>query len=104
MAEFPPPDDWYHGDDWDGEPEDNQGEDAFLRGILDELGIDSIDKILIDIEDADLSALRGVVFDDLQSAILYLYDLGVLDFSGIVEIDDGEYGVIIPDDSPGGTK
>lgn len=72
-----------------------QSWDAYLS----EIGIESIDEIIVSIEDVDPTELRGVSFATVFEALEYLFAIGVLQFSAIVELDEG-FGVIIPERTP----
>jgi len=54
------------------------------RDVMDSLGIESFDRILIDATERTLENARGNRFSSLQEAILYLFDAGILQFSGVV--------------------
>lgn len=69
--------------------------DEFISSILREVGIDGYDSIVIDFTDADPSELRGQRFDTIEEAIIYLYDIGILSFSEIVEFDDDTFGYVV---------
>ena len=63
--------------------------DEVLTDVLDQLGIDDFDEIIVNLPDANLDDVRGNVFPDIISAIIYLYDAGIIAFSKVV-IDDDE--------------
>ncbi len=54
------------------------------REVLDSLGIDSFDKIILDVSERNVENERGNRFESLREAVLYLFDAGILQFSGIV--------------------
>jgi hypothetical protein len=54
------------------------------REVLDAMGIESFDAILLDATERDLENMRGNRFESLQEAITYLFDAGILQFSGVV--------------------
>lgn len=92
--------------DWsDDEPfdpdEDNGNElsdiDRELANIIGELGYDSIEGVLLDFSSIDPSTIQGARFDNLNDAILYLYDAGILSFFGVVYIPDEERYGVLPD-------
>lgn len=113
MSDFP--DDLYNYEDL--EPEDNPfyglgGFDEFSetdpyekleKDVLDSLGIEEFDEIIFDIKDVDVENLRGNRFESLGEALTYLFDSGILRFSGIV-IDDDEISIEIDSDTGGSTK
>lgn len=68
------------------------------REVLDTFGISSFDEIFFTRDTATLEGLRGNRFDSFEDAIWYLFDSGVLRFSGVV-IDDDEIAVDIDAES-----
>lgn len=54
------------------------------REVLDQLGVSSFDEILITSDDRSLENARGNRFESIIEAITYLFDAGVLQFSGVV--------------------
>lgn len=69
------------------------------REVLDTFGISSFDDIFVTRDEATLEGLRGNRFDSFEDAIWYLFDSGVLRFSGIVIDDDDEIAVDIDAES-----
>ena len=91
---------------FDGEPTDfheNEitAEDAYLAEIADNLGLDSIDQILVNFDNVtDQSNIRGDRFTSLTDALDFLMSIGVLAFSEVVYFEEDDlYGVDVPDDS-----
>lgn len=91
---------------FDGEPEgfipdEKSAEQAYLDELAENLGLESIDQILINFDDmADLSNLRGDRFTSLTDAIDFLMSIGVIGFSEVVYFpEDDLFGVDVPDDS-----
>lgn len=80
--------------DWSGwdlisAEEDPHG--GIERDVLDALGIASFDEIFVNIADRNFENARGNRFETITEAIVYLFDAGILQFSGVVigdEIDD----------------
>lgn len=94
-----PPDDWYEDEnspEWDmgdSEPRDP------LQGLLDELGIESFESIILDFSQLpDDYEARALEFATFEEALYFLNDIGVLGFSGVYETEDG-YGIAIRDTS-----
>ena len=54
------------------------------RQVLDSLGIDSFEEILIDSGNRTPEDMRGNRFESIAEAIVYLFDAGILRFSGVV--------------------
>lgn len=54
------------------------------REVLDTLGIQSFDEILITASEREIEAARGNRFETIKEAIIYLFDAGILRFSGVV--------------------
>lgn len=70
--------------DWDEEAFDTDPYDEIERQVMDSLGIESFDSILLDPSERDMENLRGNRFESLQEAIIYLFDAGILQFSGVI--------------------
>lgn len=91
----------FDDDEWDDleriEEEAEAAESAALQGILREMGIDDASEVLVNLADIDPANLRGQRFDSIEEAIYYLYEIGVLAFSDIVEMEDGTYAPLIGD-------
>lgn len=102
--DFPP-------NDWDDEEEENpmrdlpgwsdeeEIEDPYVKAtedIMDNFGIESFEDIILDFGDIDPDTIRGNRFETLQEAITYLFDSGVLRFSGVTVVDD-EIEIFIDD-------
>lgn len=70
-----------------------------LDALLAEMGIDDYNSIILDFSNLpeDYEA-RALEFSSFEEALLFLHDIGVLDFAGIYETEDG-YGVAIRDTS-----
>lgn len=64
------------------------------RDVMDSLGIASFDEILVNADSRSMDNARGNRFQSLTEAIAYLFDAGVLQFSGVV-IGAEEYEVEI---------
>lgn len=69
---------------WSDEFEVEDPYEQQTQDIMDNLGIESFDDIILDLGDIDPDTLRGNRFENLQDAIVYLFDSGVLRFSGVV--------------------
>lgn len=54
------------------------------REVLDALGIQSFDEILITGSERTLENARGNRFENIKEALVYLFDAGILQFSGVV--------------------
>lgn len=89
---------------WDGDdprpPEIDTRLNAETRELLRELGIEDFGEIIIDFEGADLTNLRGDRFASLQEVVLFLYDLGILQFSHVVFLPENLFGYIPDDETP----
>jgi hypothetical protein len=110
---------WDESDDFDGfdeegnegfdgepegfEPEEKTAEQAYLDELANNLGLDSIDQILINFDGmGDVSNLRGDRFTSLTDALDFLMSIGVIGFSEVVYFEDEDlFGVNVPDDSGG---
>lgn len=68
------------------------------REVLDTFGIEDFDEIIFEPDEIDVENLRGNRFESIQDAIMYLFDAGVLRFSGVV-LGADEIGIEIDDDS-----
>lgn len=68
------------------------------REVLDAFGIEDFDEILFEPDESSIENMRGNRFESIQDAIWYLFDSGILRFSGVV-LGDDEIGVEIDDDS-----
>lgn len=91
---------------FDGEPNDiipNEmtAEDAYLAEIAENLGLDSINQILVNFDQIeDITNVRGDRFTSLTDALDFLSSIGVLGFSDVVYFPDEDlFGVDVPDDS-----
>lgn len=90
--DFPPNDYDEEGDespfiDWSGWSDEPLIEDPYLKAeedILDTLGIEDFESIFFDPVDLKPEEMRGNRFESLQEAIMYLFDAGILRFSGVV--------------------
>lgn len=103
IPEFPEDeeDDRDFNEDWEDRDKGKNHVSAFLREMLDGLGIESVEDIIIDFSDVPPSQLRGGRFGSLEAAIWKLYDMGVLSFSKIVYyVGEDKYGHAIPDTTP----
>lgn len=74
--------------------------EEFEKQVLDSLGIESFENIVYDIDKAEPSDIRGNRFESIKEAVLYLFDAGVLRFSGVVLDDKGEVAIEIKPRSP----
>lgn len=72
--------------------------DALEHEVLDSLGIDTFDSILITNNERTIENARGNRFESLKEAIIYLFDAGVLQFSGVV-LDEDLFEVEIDSDT-----
>jgi hypothetical protein len=70
--------------DWDEEAFEDDPYDKIEREVMDSLGIESFESILLDPTESEIENMRGNRFSSLEEAILYLFDAGILQFSGIV--------------------
>lgn len=84
---------------WSDEEEIRDPYEQATEDIMDNLGIDSFDDIVLDIGDADIESLRGNRFETLEEAITYLFDAGILRFSGVV-LDGDEIEIEVKPKSP----
>lgn len=98
--------------DFDGEGDDN-GQDEVFPGIpqdaMNEL-LSAYESFGFDTDDTlsaygitlieDPGTLRGLVFDSAQGAIEYLNQFGGVTWSDVVYLDDGVWGIRVPDNSP----
>lgn len=75
-------------------------ERAFLTELLNEVGIERVEDILIDFEDVNPAHLRAVRFSSLTEAVIWMYNIGVLGFGKVVPLPDGMFGDEVPDDTP----
>lgn len=79
--------------DWSGwdehSPEDDPHE-GIEREVLDALGIASFDEIIVLPEERNFDNARGNRFETITEAIVYLFDAGILGFSGVVVDDESE--------------
>lgn len=97
----PPSDDNYDSSLFWNEEDDEYTEEGgdlttLTRALLDELGFQDIGDIIVDFEGADLSALRGDRFSSAEETLVFLYDIGIIDFSDIVYIEEEElYGYLV---------
>lgn len=64
------------------------------KDVLDALGIASFDEILITATERDIESMRGNRFESITEAVIYLFDAGILRFSGVViDADEVEIDV-----------
>lgn len=92
--------DWGSDEPIEPDSDDENGESSIsveVRNILSELGYDSVDGVILDFSHVDPSAIQGARFDNLNDAILYLYDAGILSFFGVVFIPGEERYGVVPD-------
>ena len=54
------------------------------RDVLDALGIASFDEIFVNPTERDIENIRGNRFESITEAVIYLFDAGILRFSGVV--------------------
>lgn len=94
--------DWEHDLESDGDLyfdntnpfEERAQEIAFNYGIQD------WDEIIVDFSKVGPGELRGDRFSTLEEAVVFLFDLGVLEFGGVVYYQDVDlYGVAIDSDT-----
>ena len=92
------------GGEYDGEnfasfnPDDDDR--PSIQEILDGLGVADLGEITVNLRDAeDASLIRGDRFAFIEDALYYLYDIGVLGFSSIIQMEVNVYAVSIPDDT-----
>lgn len=69
------------------------------RDVLDSLGISSFNEILVTASERDLEGMRGNRFENIKEAIVYLFDAGILQFSGVI-IDTEEIEIEVKPRSP----
>lgn len=74
-------------------------DDLVLRGILAEVGLESADEIVIDLERVKPENIKSVRFSTLTEAIVWLHNIGILGFSGVFRYESGEYGAATADDT-----
>jgi hypothetical protein len=101
--------DFWDDDEWGDYDGDNPPPLAFdepddgrpsIQEILEDLGRSDIGQIVVNLRDVeDASLIRADRFSSVEDAIYFLYDLGVLSFSDVVEIEFNVYTVAIPDDT-----
>lgn len=97
--DLPPEDNPFFGLDGFDEFTENDPYERIEQEVLNSLGIEDFDEIILDISDAEVENIRGNRFQNLQEAITYLFDAGVLRFSGVVIAGD-EIAVEIKPRSP----
>jgi len=88
--------------DWSGWSDEPLTVDPYIEAeqdILDTLGIEDYDSILLDPTTLEPDELRGNRFSSLQEAITYLFDAGILRFSGVV-MQEGEIMPAVKKGSP----
>lgn len=85
-------------DGWDGSSKPDPYE-GLEREVLETMGIESFDAILISSDESVLENARGNRFETIQEAIFYLFDSGILLFSGVEYENEDYYGVEIDGDS-----
>lgn len=83
---------------WSDEAELRDPYEEMTEDIMDNLGIEEFDDIVFDIGSVDPEDLRGNRFESLEEAIIYLFDAGILRFSGVV-LDGDEIAVDIDAES-----
>lgn len=66
-----------------------------LEDVLDRLGVDDFDGIIVDFQDVNVENLRGNRFVSLSDALVYLHEAGILSFGSATINDEGEIGVEI---------
>lgn len=97
-----PPDDpnnpFYGLYDFDEAPPPSDPHEAIEREVLDALGIESFDSILFEPDERTIENARGNRFESIAEAITYLFDAGVLQFSGVV-VGDEEIEIEIESDT-----
>lgn len=89
--------DWEGDDYYDGERlppmEPSTSDQELLNEILDGLGIREFGEIVIDLTAANPAEIRGDRFSTLEETVLFLYDIGILNFSNLIYFDDvDQYG------------
>lgn len=97
-------------DDYDPEEEDFEpipdngiNDPAFFlseeaRALLAELGISDAKEVIIDFSNVENPEdIRGIRFTSFEDAINFLINIGVLQFSDVVLLDDGLFGVLVGD-------
>jgi hypothetical protein len=98
--DLPPEENPFYGLDGFDEFSETDPLEQIEREVLDSLGIESFEDIVFDISDSEVNDLRGNRFEDLREAILYLFDSGILRFSGVV-LDGDEVMIEVDSDSGG---
>lgn len=86
------PKDWEQDPYKDDRDLDRYEETGTFQDWLDANGIDDYYELVIDLEKADASNIRGQVFYSVEEALQWLFDLGLLSFSRVVETVDPETG------------
>lgn len=83
-----PPDDprnpFYGLDGFDEFSETKDPHEGIERQVMDALGIQDFDSILVLPDERTTENARGNRFSSLTEAITYLFDAGILQFSGVV--------------------
>lgn len=96
--DLPPEENPFFGLEGFDEFSDSDPYEQIERDVLDSLGIEGFDEIILDVSDAQAENLRGNRFESLQEAVTYLFDSGILRFSSVV-IDDDEISIEVDADS-----
>lgn len=73
------------------------------QDVMNAFGVESFDSILLDASERQIENMRGNRFESLQEAIIYLFDAGILQFSGVV-VGEDEIEIEIDKDSGGRSK
>ena len=78
-------------------PEDIDADKLLLAEIMHHYGYRSIEEIIID--PAKLPEgwrIQGNRFSTLLEAVIFLHDIGILGFSGVVKLSDDTFGAAVP--------
>lgn len=68
---------------------------SIIESIVNELDRLSVYDWVVDFSDVNLEELRGDRFTTLGDAIIYLYEVGILDFADIFIDQDGLYSYVV---------
>jgi len=74
---------------------ENDPNERITADILGVLGITDFTEVIVNLDNADVTRLRGNRFPNIVDAIIYLNEAGILAFSDVTIDDDGEIGVAI---------
>lgn len=88
------PDDPIDSDEFAADRQSMKGsEEELALAILDELGIESMDSIVVNVGAIkNPGEIRAYRFSTIFEVIIFLHSIGILTFSYITENDDGTFG------------